>query len=292
MVSAADQETQLTQQPLDRDIARQARQKLLFRENVFRARAQFVPQTLSAKDTEAFTEDGYLFPIRCLSDGHVVSIREHIVGQYGRGGSLDNSLAVRDAHASSSEILRFGTAQRLLDCLEDLIGPNFVMWSSSIFCKLKSDSFKADWHQDAVFWPLSPTGTVTAWIALTDCGVSNGGMIFARSSHKQGLIVHSVQDQTPNSLFWQRADNVDKTFELVRTELKEGELSFHSDTLLHSSDVNFSDSPRLGVAFRYAPCDVIPREGWHKNAVLCRGVDTDGNWKARDGVHAFMTETK
>jgi non-haem Fe2+, alpha-ketoglutarate-dependent halogenase len=284
MTDTVGGETQSIRQHSDRDIARRVRQKMLVKDNVFRPPARFVPRTLSAKDAEAFAEDGYLFPIRCFSDGHVTSIRMQIVERYGQNGLLRNSVVVRDAHVSCSEMLRFGTAKRLLDCLEDLVGPNFVMWSSSIFCKLKSDSFEADWHQDAVFWPLSPTGTITAWIALTDCGGSNGGMIFARSSHKQGLIAHSVQSEKSNSLFWQGVDNVNKTFELVRTELKQGELSFHSDTLLHSSDVNCSDIPRLGIAFRYAPCDVIPREGWQKNAVLCRGGDTNANWKDHDGI--------
>jgi hypothetical protein len=284
MTSTDGQETQSTQQHADRTVARRARRKMLLEENVFRPLPRFVPRTLSPKEAEAFAEDGYLFPIQCFSGQHVEAVRAIIVAQYGRDGSFGNSLVVRDAHVSCSEILRLGTAERLLDSLEDLIGPNFVMWSSSIFCKLKTDSFEADWHQDAVFWPLSPTGTVTAWIALMDCGISNGGMIFARSSHKHGLIAHSVQGEKSNSLFWQRVDNVNKTFELVPTELKEGELSFHSDAVLHSSDINYSDIPRLGIAFRYAPCDVIPREGWHKNAILCRGADTNANWKVHDRV--------
>lgn len=38
--------------------------------------------------------------------------------------------------------------------------------------------------------------------------------------------------------------------------LKAGEISLHSDALLHGSDANTSDRPRCGITFRYSPSHV------------------------------------
>jgi ectoine hydroxylase-related dioxygenase (phytanoyl-CoA dioxygenase family) len=42
------------------------------------------------------------------------------------------------------------------------------------------------WHQDYAYWPLASPGAVTCWIALDDVGAENGGMQVAKGSHKLG----------------------------------------------------------------------------------------------------------
>ena len=38
--------------------------------------------------------------------------------------------------------------------------------------------------------------------------------------------------------------------------LKAGEISLHSDALLHGSDANHSNNPRCGITLRYSPSNV------------------------------------
>ena len=43
---------------------------------------------------------------------------------------------------------------------------------------------------------------------------------------------------------------------LIDVFLKAGEISLHSDALLHGSDPNNSNRPRCGITFRYSPSNV------------------------------------
>jgi ectoine hydroxylase-related dioxygenase (phytanoyl-CoA dioxygenase family) len=45
---------------------------------------------------------------------------------------------------------------------------------------------KLAWHQDYAYWPLATPGAVTCWIALDDVGPENGAMMVAQGSHKLG----------------------------------------------------------------------------------------------------------
>jgi non-haem Fe2+, alpha-ketoglutarate-dependent halogenase len=50
---------------------------------------------------------------------------------------------------------------RLLDYVEDILGPNFFLWGSHFFVKEPSDGTIVPWHQDAQYWPLTPQNAVT-----------------------------------------------------------------------------------------------------------------------------------
>ena len=57
------------------------------------------------------------------------------------------------------------------------------------------------------------------------------------------LLQHPVPDQIDES-------------NIVYMSLKAGEISLHTDALLHGSDSNSSDKPRSGLAMRFSPTDV------------------------------------
>ena len=65
-------------------------------------------------------------------------------------------------------------------------------------------------------------------------------------------------------------DDVEHYGEIVDVELKAGEVSIHSDLLLHSSHYNESDRRRCGLTLRYCTPDVraIPGYSWEKEGVL------------------------
>ena len=67
---------------------------------------------------------------------------------------------------------------------------------------------------------------------------------------------------------------------MIYDELKAGQISLHSDLLLHGSDKNLSTRRRCGLTLRYCTSDVQsdPRYNWHKEGVLLSGSDPNGNW--------------
>jgi ectoine hydroxylase-related dioxygenase (phytanoyl-CoA dioxygenase family) len=69
--------------------------------------------------------------------------------------------------------------------------------------------------------------------------------------------------------------------EPTHVELKAGQISLHSDLLVHGSDPNPSDRRRCGLTMRFATTDVRSTAGWNSNAILCRGVDRENYWVNR-----------
>ena len=61
-------------------------------------------------------------------------------------------------------------------------------------------------------------------------------------------------------------------------ELKAGQISLHSDWLLHGSEANASGRRRCGFAARFLSPDVKAFNGWNAHSIVCRGLDPSGHW--------------
>ena len=66
--------------------------------------------------------------------------------------------------------------------------------------------------------------------------------------------------------------------EPVDIELAAGEISIHSDLLLHGSKANDSDRRRCGLTLRYCAAEVRAEMGWNAKGVVVSGTDADGHW--------------
>jgi hypothetical protein len=52
--------------------------------------------------------------------------------------------------------LDFCQFPEILDMVEQLIGPDIVLWGSMLFCKPAGVGRAVPWHQDGQYWPLDP----------------------------------------------------------------------------------------------------------------------------------------
>ena len=57
---------------------------------------------------------------------------------------------------------------RILDAVEDIIGPDILCWGTSFFIKEARNPGYVSWHQDSTYWGLEPPDIITAWVAFTD----------------------------------------------------------------------------------------------------------------------------
>lgn len=111
------------------------------------------------------------------------------------------------------------------------------------------------WHQDYAYWQCCSTDNmITAWIALQDTDISNGGMVAISGSHKWGLIPDSntFYEQDMGKLKDKYAGSVHEWQE-VPCVLKAGQVSFHHSLTFHGSGPNTTDAPRLSVIGHYIP---------------------------------------
>ena len=87
------------------------------------------------------------------------------------------------AHLLADWIYDLCVAPKLLDAVEEVIGPNILIQSADIFIKPAKGKKHINWHQDANYWGLDPYELVTGWIAITDVNLENGCMNYLPKSH-------------------------------------------------------------------------------------------------------------
>ena len=77
--------------------------------------------------------------------------------------------------------------EAVLDAVEDIIGPDILVWGTSLFIKDAGDSAFVSWHQDSTYWGLQPPDLVTAWVALSDgAGGKRGDEVHPRQPYPGG----------------------------------------------------------------------------------------------------------
>ena len=58
-----------------------------------------------------------------------------------------------------------------------------ILRHSHLFAKLAGDPKRVIWHQDASYWPLTPSPVVSVWLAIDDTDVDNSAMHVIGGSH-------------------------------------------------------------------------------------------------------------
>ncbi len=126
------------------------------------------------------------------------------------------------------------------------------------------------WHQDYAYWDCTDTtNMLTAWVALQDTDLDNGGMRTLVGSHACGLVkeADTFYDQDLDALAARFADRVGDRWIDEPCVLKAGQVSFHHPLCFHGSGANGSDQPRLSVIAHYMPDGCAYRAGrrYHRN---------------------------
>lgn len=237
------------------------------------------PKRLTAEQIAAFNRDGYLKGIRIFSEDEMADIRGYFDGLLARtleaGG---DSYSISTAHLRYGRVYDLLTHPRIVACVADLLGENVIAWGSHFFCKMPGDGKRVAWHQDSSYWPLTPSKAVTAWLAIDNASVENACMRYIPASHRLGHLTYTLSENDEANVLNQTVADVEKLGEPVDVELKAGEISIHSDLLLHGSEANQSSRRRCGLTLRYCPADVRAGLGWNEKGVIVSGKDESGHW--------------
>jgi non-heme Fe2+,alpha-ketoglutarate-dependent halogenase len=240
------------------------------------------PKKLTADQIEQFNREGYVKGIRVYSDAEIAGIRSYfdqlLAKVVAAGG---DSYSISSAHLKYGRVWDILTHGPIVACVKDLLGENVVGWGSHFFCKMPRDGKQVAWHQDASYWPLSPSRNVTVWLAVDDADVENACMRFVSGSHHHGAMTFRPSDPKEHNVLNQTIENVEQYGTFVDDCLKAGEISLHSDLLLHGSEANMSDRRRCGLTLRYAAADVRAYMDWNQKGVWVSGRDASGHWANR-----------
>lgn len=238
-----------------------------------------MPKLLTQEQVEAYHRGGFLFPIRIMDSKSARQLRQKLESiEKTIGAEVQNRYRIK-AHLPFPWLNRLIRNSHMLDAVEDIIGPNILCWGSSFFTKNAHDPRFVSWHQDTTYYGLEPRETLTAWFAFTDSNVQSGCMRVIPGSHSEGTRQHMETFAEDNLLSrGQTVEDVDESLALDM-ELKAGEISFHSETIIHGSNPNQSGDRRLGYSIHFIAPHVRQTLFNHATATLLRGTDTHGHWE-------------
>lgn len=223
---------------------------------------------LTKQQLADYQQFGFLHSIPILSEKEVGYYRAEVektcqaVG--GRVARLDG------LHLFFPWAWELSTHRRLLNCLEQLIGPNILLKSTRLFYKHGRSTSYVGWHQDGVTEKLDDARAPAVWLGITEATVENGCLRVVPQSHRFGLFQHDARpdvdifaDNTTTQVpIRSRAredelsgkitsipPDVDTAFDLV---MRPGEMSIHHPVILHGSNPNLSDESRIGLSASYS----------------------------------------
>jgi non-heme Fe2+,alpha-ketoglutarate-dependent halogenase len=231
---------------------------------------------LTPADVERYRTDGAIMPFRIFNDAEVQrNLREldRLMGMLKPGQTAGD---INCWERFDPFVFSLAAHPVILDYVEDIIGPNIMLWSTHMFCKLPGDGKDVAWHQDAYYWPLQPHRNVTVWLAFDDSDEGNGGMNIIPGTHRIGSIDHEEDKHPGHILFLKIKEGLIDESKAVCLRLKAGEISLHDDNVVHGSKANKSTRRRAGLTMRYVTpdvkCDLKVWPGFQ--TCLMRGVDT------------------
>lgn len=237
------------------------------------------PLTLTREQIAQFNCDGFLSGIRVFNNQECNDNRRYfdaLLAKVQPTGA--DSYSLSGAHLTYGGVYDLLTNPKLLALVRDLLGPNFVAWGSHYFCKMPQDGRPVSWHQDASYWALYPCKAITIWLAIDDTDRHNACMKFIAGSHHLGHLTYRYSEASEKNVLNQAVDDAEQLGEVVWNELLAGEVSVHSDLLLHASDPNNSDRRRCGIALRYCAADVRSTSGLNQRGLVVSGADPANHW--------------
>lgn len=233
---------------------------------------------LSQETVDRYQETGILFPVPIFTPAEVEQLQSNFEALEARDGGRLRPMTNRKPYLLVSWINELVRHPKLLDAIEDIIGPNIMVWSAQFFAKKAGDPDFISWHQDGTYWGLSSPEVVSAWIAFTPSTVASGCMRVVPGSHRAQVEHRDTFD--PNNMLSRGQEVAVEVREedAMDVVLQPGEVSLHNVLIVHGSNPNKSHHARVGFAVRFLPPHLKQTLAERDSALLVRGVDTHGHF--------------
>ena len=219
---------------------------------------------------EQFSRDGYTVYPNYLSGAMVQSLLEE-VAQITDGNTVANHDVDRmemepDQSNTGTAVRRlyepcsyYGTFKdlsedcRLLDCIEQLVGPDILFHYSKLNMKPASIGSVVEWHQDLSYYPLTNTDSLAILFYLDDTSAENGALRLLPGYHRGRLFRHSSEE------FFQ--GRFTEQIDSEKAEIASGSAGtaiFMHGMTPHASAPNLSSNPRRTLILSYRAADAFP----------------------------------
>jgi len=240
------------------------------------SQAQAQPQidtdykALTQEQVNTFRQRGYISIGKVLDDALVETLRNEYdrlfteARQDGRFRNLaiddtddldrknnaaEQMLQIMQMCERSLDFRRLLYHTKLLDLVEDLIGPNIQLFHDQALYKPARHGGSVFWHQDNAYWRCRPANLISCWLTLDDVDVENGAMHLMPGSHIQA--VDHERSQSTSALL-DLGDQIN-TADAAIVNLPAGGVMFHHCQTLHYTPPNKTDRQRRAFAIHYMP---------------------------------------
>lgn len=209
-----------------------------------------VGKFLSTPQIRQYHDQGYLSPIDVMSEDEAIAYRQRFEEAEKKYPEVANRHKRNNAHLSLKCLDELAHHPRILDVVEDIIGPNISLWATVLFIKEPQTSHYVSWHQDATYMGMSHNDFVTPWLALSPSNPETGCMSMIPGSHKEHIRTHDDTFAENNILTrGQEVRGVDEK-KAVNLILRPGQMSLHHAEIIHGSQRNKSATRRIGFAMQ------------------------------------------
>lgn len=230
-------------------------------------------------DISVFRDSGVLFPVEVLSSTETSRALSALQRIEEAPAAIRKSLLVHKSHLVSRTLNDLIRHPRIIGTVEQILGPNILVWGSDFFVKEPESLSFVSWHQDAAYWGLTPDDIITAWIALTPSSVANGCLRVIPGTHTEPVMPHTNTFAQENML--SRGQTIEirrRESQAVDVVLAPGQMSVHHVKIAHASGPNQSAHRRVGFAIRYIAAHVKQQRDIVDSATLVRGLNVPGNF--------------
>ena len=237
---------------------------------------------LTSEQVARYRDDGVVFPIDVLSAEEAADYRARLAAVEARH---DTREIAEKPYLTLTMADELAHDARILDAVEDVIGPDLLLWHGSFIIKEPHDDVFTHWHQDLTYWGIGPADDIVSiWLALSRVTPENGCVRAIPGSHRDGILPHC--DTFDEHSLARRGQHVageideDRAVDIM---LGPGQMSLHHGHLIHASSPNRSDERRIGFNLQY----IAP-------SVRQTGIDDDSAMSVRgsDRFMHFAPETR
>ncbi len=247
----------------------------------------------SASIADTYREDGFVFPVDVLSTDEAREVLQDLESAEAELAEDAERLAILRSYPdrvlpSFDRLIRHPA---LISAASQVLGPDLMVWSASLFMKQPNSTHIVSWHQDLTYWGLDDAEETTSWVALSAATLESGCMQFVPGSHKKLQVPHEDTFDENNLLSrgQEIAVEVDED-DGVAVELQAGQASLHHGHLFHSSGPNRADYRRVGAAIRYIKPSMKQQSGDRSLVALVSGSDRFNHFTIADAPKGRLHE--
>jgi ectoine hydroxylase-related dioxygenase (phytanoyl-CoA dioxygenase family) len=248
---------------------------------------------LSAEQIGQWRQDGFLSPFSFLEADELEACQDGVQRFETRLGGPINGVPEMKWRTMPYLILpwaaKLARDPRILDVVEDLLGPDLLIYTSTFFIKEPHSPTIAAWHQDSTYYGLEPKEEVTVWVALSEANEAAGCMESLsfqgqprQLRHASRVVQHSVNRASQVII-----EPLDEGTP-VAMPLTPGSFSMHHGLCPHRSGPNSANHRRIGLGLNYIPTHVRPAGSVKTAAMLVRGVDRHGHFERVESPKAEL----